>query len=112
MVRTVDSNYLVDLVDQCYRNQEENCFFCYKTNCEVCNATFNIQEELRKNSFNSDINRVVFWEIFILNLLFIYLYFQTKITTEIKYTVANNSHQAKEPKQATVGSAGHGLIFW
>ena len=64
MVRTVDSNYLVDLVDQCYRNQEENCFFCYKTNCVVCNATFNIQEELRKNSFNSDINRVVFWENF------------------------------------------------
>lgn len=27
MVRTVDSNYLVDLMDQCYRNQEENCFF-------------------------------------------------------------------------------------
>ena len=47
-----------------------------------------------------------------LNLLYIYLYFQTKITTEIKYTVANNSHHAKEPKQATVGSAGHDLIFW
>ena len=32
------------------------------------------------------------------------------MTIEIKYTVANNSQHAKEPKQATVGSVGHDLF--
>ena len=30
-----------------------------------------------------------------------------KMSTEVKYTVANNSKHAKEPKNATIGSTGY-----
>ena len=43
--------------------------------------------------------------------MFKLLYFQCKkMTTEIKYTIANNSKYAKEPKQATAVSAGHDFL--
>ena len=32
------------------------------------------------------------------------------MSVEVKYTIANNSKHEKEPKQATVGSAGYDLF--
>ena len=44
-----------------------------------------------------------------------YIYFDNhsgalKMSVEVKYTVANNSTHAKEPKQTTSGSAGYDLF--
>ena len=46
-------SYLIDLVNQCYKNQEENFYFCFKVNCVFCSTSSNIEEELRKNKFNT-----------------------------------------------------------
>ena len=43
-------------------------------------------------------------------LIKLFIFSSKKKTTEIKYTVANNSQRAKEPEKVTVGSAGHDLF--
>ena len=62
MVRTVDRSYLIDLVNPCYKNQEENCYFCFKVHCVFCN-TSSIEEELRRNKFNTQNASVLIWRI-------------------------------------------------
>ena len=58
MVRTVDRDYLVQLVDQYYNEQEENFLFCDGLNCPFCkNQCFLRKESGKKiNSLNSDVN--------------------------------------------------------
>ena len=63
MIRTVDRSYLTDLVNQCYKNQEKNCYFCFKSDCVFCNASSDIEEQLRKNKFNTQNASVLFWRI-------------------------------------------------
>ena len=53
MVRKVYRSYVIGLVNQCYKKQEENCYFCFKVNCVFCNTSSNLEEELRKNKFNT-----------------------------------------------------------
>ena len=64
MVRLVNREYLVDLVEQYYKEQERNCSFCGNSNCIFCKTSKILEEELIKkkniNIFNSD---VVTWKI-------------------------------------------------
>ena len=46
MGRHVERLYLVDLLNQCYLNQEENCYFCKKSKCILCQRTLSFEEEL------------------------------------------------------------------
>ena len=63
MVRTVNRSYLTDLVNRCYKKQDENCYFCFKVDCVFCNTSSNIEEELRKNKCNTQNASVLFWRI-------------------------------------------------
>ena len=63
MVRTVDRSYLIDLVNQCYKNQEDNCYFCFKVDCVFCNTSSNNEEELKKNSLILKTLVYLFWRI-------------------------------------------------
>ena len=62
MVRLVNGEYLVDLVEQYYKEKERNCSFCGDSNCIFCKKSKILEEELRKkiNAFNSD---VAVWKI-------------------------------------------------
>ena len=50
-------------MNQCYKNQEKNCYFCFKSDCVFCNASSDIEEQLRKNKFNTQNASVLFWRI-------------------------------------------------
>ena len=63
MVRKVYRSYVIGLVNQCYKKQEENCYFCFKVNCVFCNTSSNLEEELRKNKFNTQKASLLFWRI-------------------------------------------------
>ena len=61
MVRLVKREYLVDLVEQYYKERE--CYFCGDSNCNFCKKKTKIlEQELRKknNTCNSD---VIVWKI-------------------------------------------------
>ena len=46
--RTVRRDYLVQFVDQCYNEEDENCLFCGRLNCLFCKKSMFLEEELRK----------------------------------------------------------------
>ena len=73
-----------------------------------------VEEELQKNNFNSSNSGVVLWKTTYdrndPSVLTIIPVNQRKMSIEIKYAVANNSKDAKEPKQATTDSAGYDLF--
>ena len=50
MVRIVDRDYLLQLVDQYHNEQEENCLFCGSLNCLFCRKSMFLEEELRKKN--------------------------------------------------------------
>ena len=62
MVRSVNRQYLIQLVEQCYIDQENNFFFCGDYNCKFCKESKNVEEKLRKkiNALNSE---VVNWKV-------------------------------------------------
>ena len=53
MVRLVNRAYLVDLLEQYYKEQERNCSFCGDSNCILCKKSKILEEKLRKNKFNT-----------------------------------------------------------
>ena len=63
MGRHVEDSYLVDLLNQAYLNQEENCYFCMRFNCNFCQRTLYFEEELREKKFNSENPHVQNWFI-------------------------------------------------
>ena len=62
MPRIVDRGYLIDLLNQCYCKQEDDCLFYFGINCKYCKKSV-IVEEFRKNEFNSSNSGVVLWKI-------------------------------------------------
>ena len=52
MVRIANREYLVDLVEQCYKDQEKNCciFFCSGSNFSFCKKSKILEEELKKKN--------------------------------------------------------------
>ena len=57
MVRIVNREYLVDLLEQNYKDQVKNCSFWRDSNCKFCKKSKILEEELRKknNTKNSDV---------------------------------------------------------
>ena len=48
MVRLVNREYFLDLLEQYYKEQERNCSFCGNSNCIFCKKSKILEEELRK----------------------------------------------------------------
>ena len=62
MPRIIDREYLIDLLNQCYCKQEDDCLFCFGTNFKYCKKSV-IVEEFRKNKFNSSNSGVILCKI-------------------------------------------------
>ena len=63
MPKIVDRGYLVDLLNQCYCDQEGNCFFCFTKNCIYCKKSVIVEDKLRKKKFSSSNSSVVLWKV-------------------------------------------------
>ena len=63
MPRIVDRGYLVDLLNQSYRDQEGNCFFCFTKNCIYSKKSVIVDDKLRKKIINSSNSSVVLWKV-------------------------------------------------
>ena len=50
MVRLVNREYLVDLAEQYYKEQERNCSICGDSNCIFCKKSNMLEEEFRKKN--------------------------------------------------------------
>ena len=50
MVRLVNREYLVDLIEQYYKEQERNCSICGDSNCIFCKKSNMLEEEFRKKN--------------------------------------------------------------
>ena len=53
MVRRVKREYIIDLVNQSYINQEKNCSFCLKLNCLFGKRSTALEKQLRNRGFNT-----------------------------------------------------------
>ena len=54
MGRYVKRNYLINLYDQFYTEQQKNCSFCSKSDCRYCLQTLNLEEEFLRNKFSTE----------------------------------------------------------
>ena len=54
MGRHVKRNYLENLYDQFYIEQQKCCSFCSKSDCRFCFQTLNIEEEFLRNKFSTE----------------------------------------------------------
>ena len=63
MPRIVNRKYLIELLDQCYYDQENNCFFCSDANCKFCKKANILEEKLRTKKFNTLNSKVHVWKI-------------------------------------------------
>ena len=45
MVRHVKREYNIALINQSYINQEENCNFCFKSNCLFCKRSTELEKQ-------------------------------------------------------------------
>ena len=100
------------MVNQAYLNQEKNCFFCSKLDCDFCQKTSQYEEELRDKKFNTANSHIQNWFIiyFLKDNDRISIFPVKKEMTE-KLTIkcfANNDF-AKEPVQASEDAAGYDL---
>ena len=55
MGRRVKRNYLENLYDQFYIEQQKCCSFCSKSDCRFCFQTLNLEEEFLRNKFSTEI---------------------------------------------------------
>ena len=54
MGRHAKRNYLINLYDQFYIEQQKNCSFCSKSDCRYCLQTLNLEEEFLRNKFSTE----------------------------------------------------------
>ena len=66
MGRTVPRSYIIDLLNQLYINQENNCYFCMKSCCIFCITAESLEKQLRDKKFGTENSKVEDW--FIINL--------------------------------------------
>ena len=62
-MRVVNRDYLIELVDEYYKWQQSNCFFCKDKNCKICKKTSLLEEELRLKKLNTLKYDAVVWKI-------------------------------------------------
>ena len=63
MPRIVNRKYLIELLDQCYCDQENNWFFCGDANCKFCKKANILEERLRTRKFYTSNSKVHVWKI-------------------------------------------------
>ena len=63
MTRIVDTFYIVELVDQCYTEQERNCYFRHKYNCRFCKRSPTAENKLRRMGFIFENKHMMVWTI-------------------------------------------------
>ena len=101
-MRVVNRDYLIELVDEYYKQQQSNCFFC--KDFFFCKKTSLLEEELRLKKLNTLNSDVVVWKISYYksdpSILTIFPEHNDWCHfTEVKYANANNSIHATEPKK-------------
>ena len=62
-MRVVDRQYLIQLLNECYKQQESNCSFCKRKNCTYCKKSSFLEEELRLKKFNTLNSDVLKWKV-------------------------------------------------
>ena len=63
MGRMVDPEYLVSCLNQCYVEQENNCYLCFGGCCQFCRRTELLEHELCVKTFNGKNADVILWLI-------------------------------------------------
>ena len=63
MGRIVDREYLVSCLNQCYVEQENNCYFCFGGRCQFCRRTEVLEHQLCVKKFNGKNADVMLWLI-------------------------------------------------
>ena len=58
-MRIISREFLNDMLDKHYKQQENFCSFCRKSNCSFCQRTYFFEDELRNHKFST--LKVVFW---------------------------------------------------
>ena len=53
MGRHVDRSFIISLLDQFYMEQQNYYDFCLKYNCNICNKSKTLEQELRRWGFNT-----------------------------------------------------------
>ena len=62
-MRLVSREYLVELLDQYYQEQQNFCSFCNKKKCVFSQKAIFFEEELRNRRFNTANSDVLIWRI-------------------------------------------------
>ena len=63
MGRIVDHEYLVSCLNQCYIEQENNCYFCFGGHCRFCRRTEVLEHQLCVKKFSRKNADVTLWLI-------------------------------------------------
>ena len=66
MGRTVLRSYIINLLNQLYINQENNCYFCMNSCFIFCITAESLEKQLRNKKFGTENSKVENW--FIINL--------------------------------------------
>ena len=112
-MRVVNRDYLIELVDEHYKQKQSNCLLYIDKNWKFFKKTSLLEEELRLKKLNTLNSDVIVWKIsYYKNDPSILTIFQNIMTDaiEVKYIVANNSIHATERKKGAIGSAGYDLF--
>ena len=61
MVRHDKREYIIDLANQSFINQEKNRNFCFKSNCFFCKRSTELEKQLRNRGFNTRYSKQKKW---------------------------------------------------
>ena len=62
-MRVVDREYLIQLLNKYYKQQEINCSFCKRKNCSYYKKSNFLEEELRLKKFNTLNSDLLEWKV-------------------------------------------------
>ena len=61
-MRVVNREYMIQLLNEYYKQQESNCSFCKNKYCSYCKKSNFLEEELRLKKFNPLNSDVLKWK--------------------------------------------------
>ena len=59
----VNRKFLIELLDEYYKQQENFCSFCREAKCSFCQKSYFLEEELRNLKFSTSDSGVLVWKI-------------------------------------------------
>ena len=89
MGRHVKRNYLENLYDQFYIEQQKCCSFCSKSDCRFCFQTLNLEEEFLRIKFSTENRTHDDWSM----IYFLTNKYQIKLFPVLKNGFRKNSSQ-------------------